>query len=372
MLRKSVSAFRDVIYDKSIAATVLDFELFQSVAPSTFENIRKLFSGQQGKQPGMGINVMYEHFHKHGYQTLFQEDLCWYDTSGTLLTDITTAKDAIPTEQRWSKFKNTTSKLHIDHFGLTHFSCEVFKQFGKTNPYEDPQKMCFNGRFFSSYFLRYMKDFANATRTARNAAPFISYMHISTAHTGNGRRCRNVDVELTDFISKMARDNLTWTIIMSDHGHRRTPFTFSTLQGEYERYNPLLFMIIPEQVAQILGKEAMNALHGNQKRLLTTVDLHRAFTSINDEDKRHSTDSKVSGVLSKIPWSRSCADVPLSSSVKCLCAASEEKSEDNSPKHQWMAEFALGTLNNEIQSQYSNGKKTILLGLPTLLQHRKN
>jgi len=45
MMKKSVNAFRDVVYNENIPATALDFELFQSIGTSTFENIRAFFSG---------------------------------------------------------------------------------------------------------------------------------------------------------------------------------------------------------------------------------------------------------------------------------------------------------------------------------------
>jgi len=61
---------------------------------------------------------------------------------------------------------------------------------------------------------------------------------------------------------------------MSDHGHTRTGFG-QTDEGKRELYHPLLFMVVPYHVAGLLGKERMAALVNNQKRLLTTMDLHR-------------------------------------------------------------------------------------------------
>lgn len=50
VMRESVAAMRKVIYDESINATILDYELFQSISMHTFGNIRSLFSGViQGK-----------------------------------------------------------------------------------------------------------------------------------------------------------------------------------------------------------------------------------------------------------------------------------------------------------------------------------
>ena len=39
------------------------------------------------KNAPLGVEVLYGAVKKWGYQTLFQEDLCWYDIWGSALTD---------------------------------------------------------------------------------------------------------------------------------------------------------------------------------------------------------------------------------------------------------------------------------------------
>ncbi|XP_031550213.1 uncharacterized protein LOC116287668 [Actinia tenebrosa] len=365
MMNKSINAFKDLVYSEDIPATALDFEFFQSVGTNTFENIRTFFSGffvgkdadgkKQVEQPNVGMDVMYGHFQKQGYQTIFQDDLCWYDSWGTLLNDIKISGTSSPTAERWAQYKEKAGKNNIDHFGNTYFSCQVLQQYGKTNPFGDPEKVCLNGRFYGSYFLRYVERFASGVRTTDNAAPFVSYLHINTGHSETSKRISNIDGELADFIYKMARDPLTWTIFFGDHGHRRTAFALSTTSGIYERYHPLSFMIVPNRVAEILGKNIMDALTINQNRLVTVLDFHRAIMSINDQNRRNSKNPDESGVFAEISPSRTCSDVPLMPLVKCQCIESEQKYDDNSPKIQWIAEFALGKLNNDIQNQYSEG-----------------
>jgi len=114
-------------------------------------------------------------------------------------------------------------------------------------------------------------------------------------------------------------------------------------------------MIVPNGVASILGKDIMDALTTNQNRLVTVLDLHRAIMSVNDQNRLNSNNPDVSGVFAKLSPNRTCSDVPLMPLVRCQCVGSEEKYEDNSPKMQWIAEFALGMLNNDIQNQYSEG-----------------
>ena len=52
VLPKTVKVMRNIVYDVDIPSTVFDFEMFQSIGQSTFDNIRPLFSGvHTGKVP---------------------------------------------------------------------------------------------------------------------------------------------------------------------------------------------------------------------------------------------------------------------------------------------------------------------------------
>ena len=45
ILPRSVGSLRKIVLDPDIKATVLDFELVQSIGQQTFENLRPFFSG---------------------------------------------------------------------------------------------------------------------------------------------------------------------------------------------------------------------------------------------------------------------------------------------------------------------------------------
>ena len=151
-------------------------------------------------------------------------------------------------------------------------------------------------------------------------------------------------------------DPNTLTILMADHGHTRTGYGV-TDEGIHELYHPLLFMILPYHVADLLGKQRSEALVYNQHRLLSCYDLHTALMSLHDEKKKLSQDYKVNGVFSKIPANRTCSDVPLMPLARCQCEGADTKIQDNSNSHRWLAEFGLGSLNNIIQEQFSKGKQ---------------
>ncbi|EDO47581.1 predicted protein [Nematostella vectensis] len=358
VMRKSVSALRDVVYRESVNATVLDFEMFQAVGQHTFENLRPLFSGRTANHSAdsLGIQVLFSHFFERGYQTLFQEDLCWFDEWGTHLTNLRSRPDMPRTSaayrKRWRAFQELVNTYNIDNYGLTHFSCEVLNQYGYTNPYDRPGKICLNGRFISSYFLQYIKSILSRIRSNKKALPLLSYLHLNTGHNDWGTRIRNVDSALARFISTMSRDDGTLSIIMSDHGHTRTPYA-RTSEGMRELYNPFLFMIVPHGVAAALGKSVVAALVQNQRRLFTTLDLHHMLKSIHGNSKPH----KPAGLLALLPSNRTCADLPIMPLAQCRCEVAIESFEDGSPKHVWLAEFALGWLNNLIHKQYVSEKK---------------
>ena len=47
----------------------------------------------------LGVDVLFGTYKKWGYQTLFQEDLCWYDKWGIGLTDLHIRASPVEDEQ---------------------------------------------------------------------------------------------------------------------------------------------------------------------------------------------------------------------------------------------------------------------------------
>ena len=54
----------------------------------TFSDDKKVTASAKNTKASLGVEVLYGTFKKWGYQTFFQEDLCWYDEWGSVLTDI--------------------------------------------------------------------------------------------------------------------------------------------------------------------------------------------------------------------------------------------------------------------------------------------
>ena len=155
----------------------------------------------------------------------------------------------------------------------------------------------------------------------------------------------------------MARSENTLTIILSDHGGKTTDYAIQTLQGSLEVYSPMLFMIIPHKVAKRLGKDRLNALIENQKRLVTVSDLHYTITSVAELTESGAAVSQASGLLRPVSATSTCADIQgLHSEVMCRCEGWRKFLSANSVDVLWLAEFAVGHINNLVQKQYLAGK----------------
>lgn len=361
-LPKTVETLRAIVYNDSINATALDFELLQSAAPYTFHNVRAFMSGKsdfnyvEHSNGTYGIEVLYKKLKNQGYYTLLQEDSCWFDEWGSLFTNNVfqnkTPHSLDEIEQRWSRFQDVVSDYHIDDYGLSHASCDVFKQYNVTNQFNRPRKICFGGKVYAEHFLDYSLGVFQGHIDSGKRQPIFAYTHLSPGHEVTGTRIRQMDDALSGYLYSIAHEEDTMTIIFSDHGPKTTKFSFHTMAGRAEVYDSLLFVVVPPKVANILGLRRMRAMLANQKRLLTTLDLHNAIMSIADSERSTSDSYLQEGIFSKIPANRTCADIAIKPSAVCKCEGWEQMFPNNDPQFTFLAEFALGFLNNDIQESF--------------------
>ena len=341
--------------DTAGKTTVFDFKLFQSSAAQTFENIQELMSGKNNsvmrENHTYGIEILFGKFRRQQYYTLLQEDSCWFDTWGSLFTDnIHQGKkpaNKLEYYLRWQSFQEKVRGFFVDDYGLSLTPCEVFRRYNTTNQFNQPKRVCFGGRVFAEYFLDYVESVFIASRASADSRPVFSYTHLNIGHEVTGRRIRQLDGYLAAFVGNMAKYNDTLTIILSDHGPKTTKYAFHSLEGRKEAYNPFFFMVIPEDVADVLGNERMRALRINQDRLLSTLDLHEALMSIGD-----ASDTSQRGVFEIISANRTCDDLNLTSGAICKCEGWEKRLSSTDEDLLWIAELGLGTLNNKIQEQH--------------------
>ena len=415
-LLKTASTFREIIYNQSIPSTLLEFEKVQSYAPTTYTILQRLFTGQKYLNSKTncanplkanltkysctyGVEEMFSRYKRAGYSTLFQEDNCWFDHWGSLLD----ARKSLPKvkneEARLSRWKDYVKIVQkpgrweaVGDYGMSILTCDAYKKLNVTNPFSSRtvHKVCFAGQHFSSFFLEYVKKYTELNDMA--AQPFIAYTHLLTSHDTAGTRIVNDDESLAELFRHAAHLRNTVTIFASDHGAKATDFAAYTTQGREEVFQPLLFMIIPHQVSKLLGPEVMNALVVNQDRLVGVEDLYHSLVSIleiypkswesntdpnlktlvqhastnqkswvlptnpNGPYRDHNlgvTPTGLRGLFKPVPLDRTCEQMKLSSEALCLCDGMDKSMPNDSETVQWAAEFALGTLNNRIQEQYT-------------------
>ncbi|KAK3711164.1 hypothetical protein QZH41_018522, partial [Actinostola sp. cb2023] len=114
-LPKTIEVFSKWNNDPSSApARVFDFELFQAVEGHTTENTHALFNGKllplertEGRH-SVHPGTMFGAFQKVGYQTMWQEDLCWKAVWGLLL-DLLAGS--------WNNLQDKLKENFIDHVG---------------------------------------------------------------------------------------------------------------------------------------------------------------------------------------------------------------------------------------------------------------
>ena len=367
-LPKTVKSLGEIVNFASYNATVLDFELLQSSASYTFHNIRPLMSGRidlnsfgrHGNET-YGIDVLFGKFKRLGYYTLLQEDSCWYDSWGSLFTD-NTYQGNVPRykhefAKRWKTFREKVKNYNIDDFGLSHASCEIFKRYNTTNQFNHPKKVCFDGKPFADYFLDYVENVYDNVKKFAKETRLLTYTHLNIGHEITGTRIRQIDERLSQYIEHMAKMENTLTILLSDHGPKTTKYSFHTMEGRAEKYDPFLFVVIPVKVALTLGQQKLHALAENQYRLITTLDIHNGFKSLGGPATTSTIKDK--GIFDLIPANRTCAELALKPLAVCKCDGWETTFPDNDKRFTWLAEFALGTINNQIQKQFLKGNKQV-------------
>lgn len=385
-LPKTVNTLRGITRDPSNDATVLDFEKYQSYDSSTQSNMKKLFAGQNVNRNKTHVSrtimELYKKFKKASYETIFQEDACWFEGFASLLRPkFLSGKNG--TYSLWTEFyKYIKENLmpNVNSFGMGFSSCKLLQDLGDTNIFngETLRELCLDGRPFSHYYLNVVENLLEAYED--NSCPVFSYLHLNTGHEHTGQRITQDDEYLSGFVKTMATQHkTTLTILLSDHGSKTTDYATRTVHGLKEIYKPFMFMIVPRQAAKALGNERMGNLIRNQKRLVALEDLNLALddvvrgfgedkeeniagnirngAEVNEEDKMDfgnvAGGKNGNGLFGNISANRNCSELQLSADAVCLCEGEDVDAIMDSFFLDFLASIAVGGLNNMIQSQYN-------------------
>ena len=363
-LPQTVGIMRQINLDNNIPFAVLDFELVHAVKARTSETLHALFTGllEQLQQSEfetdyleVGAAVLFDNFKNIGYQTLWQEDMCWQHEWG-LVRDLKVLEQGISEYERWKRLNNALKKNFIDHVGITHSSCEVYRRYGVKEPFHYPPVLCYSGRLYHEYFLEYLINFLKIIKSTPQAKPLFTFSMLCTGHEGSGKRIKTLDTSLEQFIKKLLDDKNTLTIIFSDHGNTYGRYAAS-IEGKFEAFHPHMFMIISDETARALGENKMAALKTNRKRLITVQDLHFMLMNISSSN-RDNADSNI-GLFKELSSDRNCTDLNLLSPSLCICDGFPSKAQFI---HfiSLLAEYALGQLNELILLQQIRNSKSSL------------
>ncbi|XP_022808153.1 uncharacterized protein LOC111345143 [Stylophora pistillata] len=336
-LPESVATLRNIVYDNSKTASALDFELLQSLTSDSAQNLQALLSGKTYGETRVQGPTLFSTLKKLGYQNIFQTDQCWFGVD----------------------YKNLGKSFNMEwnhcDAGMTHVACqatEVYRVSDKLDGNHTTSASCLNGRYVFDYIFDFIDKFQLALRVTKTKSPVFSYTYLTLTKDELGVSIRQLDKRLSMFLQTMAHEENTLTIVTSDQGPTATKYSMDTISGRYEMYDPLLFMIIPKQISLKLGKQQMETLIQNQHRLISHIDLHNTIVSIGNLGGNQRGHSK--GLLAEIAINRTCADIGISEEALCKCRGWEEWFPDDDPRFTWIAEFALGELNNILQDVMQN------------------
>ena len=334
---------------------VLDFEFFHSIKGRTYEHLKALFEGEIHETGGevddhsippsaVEFGSLFGKFKRVGYTTLYQEDLCWeYDWG--LIKDTGVYYLKLPKDRRFSSFMHAIAKSDIDNLGLTNSICEIFQRFRIIDGFNYLGNLCFAGEYVHDYFLQYGYE----ALMSHVDDPLLSFMLLNVGHEGTGRRIRTLDNSLARFLSLTSEQRNTIHILFSDHGNSYGAFS-QTLEGHLEMYHPFMFMIIPNNIAGLIGEWKIENLKRNQRTLVNILDLHFTLTHllsiVNGGQTREHIPSNL-GLFGAIAL-RSCDDLQLHHGTLCYCDG-WRSSLPTLSVHFLMAEFVLAKVNRKIR-----------------------
>lgn len=362
MLPNTIKSMRLINKDNRYPTEILDFKAFQSLAPFTFVNLEALLSGhvtyENKKKRHYAIDNLFGIFKKLGYQTLLQEESCWYDQWGSILTgnrnirvNSRADKDIV-----WKEISNLTRNSFIDNLGLTHMSCDVLEKYGTTNLFNIEKYVCFNGKPMSVYFIQYALDQLKTREKIKNSKPIFSYTHLNFAHETTGIRVRALDDYLDMFMKDFSQLENTITVLWSDHGGKTDKYSINELTGRFETYDPILFMVIPKTLQRFIGEEKYQNLIENQNSLVHVIDMRTSLLNFVRKSKTNLLQKFPDDMTSPLLKLRSnCSIFPGRKYSLCKCVNKLKfkniYDQNNLNFLTWLGEYAIGYLNIMVSSQ---------------------
>ncbi|KAM5191535.1 uncharacterized protein ACMZJ9_023124 [Mantella aurantiaca] len=380
-LPKTIQEFRNLNEKHFKAGHVFDFELFQGIKSHTLESLQALFEGIKFfnnlfnasgvRQKIVDLNETLGNFKAFGYETLYVEDLCWLFEWG-LVKEQGAMNLTAPYPERVKLFNEALHRAGIDRVDVTYTSCLVLKENKVKNSFHGPSSVCYNGIHQHTYLLQYVEYFMNRFNSLNR--PTFTFMMLDTAHEDTGIRIKQIDEDLARHVSFLAHQENTVSFILSDHGNTYGRFLSVSPESYVEIFHPSLFMIVPDFAFKIIGKTKMKALHINQRRLVSLIDVHYTLKGLLPNIKLF--DGNIlkynvnnDGLLSPVSPLRKCSDIPRLHPNLCICQGSYTT--ENNSYYSLFAEFALNCINKRIAEQQKDNKGSCLALIATRFDNVK-
>lgn len=338
------------------ATRVFDFQLFQSIKARTREMLSMLWSGEYPRNNDMfrkdvsggdpiRVETLFGSLKRAGYKTLWLEDSCWRYQSD--LTHTLAIKHRnLTLVARWQHIVAALERASIDAVDVSLAMCVMFWSLGITDQFHGPPALCHNGHHVHDYLFDYLRAYQRAT----SSTPHATFLITNVAHEDTGRRLQTLDDRLAAYLSFAASLPDTVTLVLSDHGNSYGVYPETSLDGRRETYNPVMLVFVPARVRRQLGRRRLDALAVNERRLVSMRDVHLClcdFVSVATGRGR----TAPAGLSGDIPANRTCDNLSIDPLAYCVCRDGSVAK----PSDDWqaiVAEFAVGTLNDVIRTQY--------------------
>uniref|UniRef100_A0A0L8FM57 Uncharacterized protein n=2 Tax=Octopus bimaculoides TaxID=37653 RepID=A0A0L8FM57_OCTBM len=275
------------------------FEMFgyNKVADNTFPNMVPFLTGQyvedllepskSASKPFDKHDIIWKHYNKSGYVTMFAEDL----PSGAMFNYL-----------RYG-FKKQPTDHYFRPFAL---AMDEQRSFWSNNLF------CFGNRMEAAVVLQYTYDFIRVYKDK----PYFSLTFITRVSHDDMNEAGRADLEYLRILEKSYSQNLlnnTILFFFSDHGIRFGSFR-KTYVGRLEERLPAMYILPPEWFRDKFPT-LWNNLKVNTHRLTTPFDIYETLQDILNIEKaaERSKSNEIDyknlkriSLFKKVPLNRSC------------------------------------------------------------------
>ena len=172
---------------------------------------------------------------------------------------------------------------------------------------------CFMKQDLGVIVLDYAYEFFE---TYKNDRKYFQ-VRIISAHEFTGENNWYVDVELARFLKKFESSghlNNTLLMVYSDHGDHIDYFLWSTISGYAEMVNPFMFVVVPEALDRVIGKN----LRANQQRLISHYEIFRSVVKYFGREFDKNVIEGPNIFYMEVPKRRTCIDALVNEECRCF------------------------------------------------------